>query len=109
MEPKGITRKKNKNAMFNCQATSDESTLLQISWQHNREPVDCTQTDKCKILANNSLLITHTNHHNAGMYTCIASNGFSNASKDAMLTILDNQICKCFVNKNDSVYKKVFC
>ncbi len=83
---------------FPCEAMTDDSTPITITWFYQRNEDDPKQTvypekdDRISRDEQNTLRINATDLDNngeeyAGIYTCFATNGISNARAEAVLTV----------------------
>jgi neuronal cell adhesion molecule len=74
-------------ATFRCNAVSDPSLKLTISWLNNGQQIDFEAEPRFVISTDYSLTITKTNELDSGSYTCVASSELDSEQASATLTV----------------------
>ncbi|XP_065332463.1 neuroglian isoform X1 [Cloeon dipterum] len=76
-------------ATFRCNAVTDPSLKMTISWLHKDEPIDFDAQPRFVLSTDYSLTITKAHELDSGMYTCVASTDLDSESASATLIVQD--------------------
>lgn len=78
-----------KTAMFRCGGETDPQRNLSIEWLVNGELLDLDINPRLVVQTDNTLVVTRTFAHDAGIYTCVARTQLDNDTADATLIVKD--------------------
>ncbi|KAG9509224.1 Neuroglian [Fragariocoptes setiger] len=87
--PENLELPASKTAVFRCNAESDSTLQLQVSWLYNGKTIDFDSDPRMIQSRDNSLSISKTKELDSGNYTCLAKSELDSVSARASLVVQD--------------------